>query len=196
MRSWGGVRAVHRTGPPGGRSRPGGGADVQAQLHRHRAHPARAAPQGGGPRGPSAREPRHHRRARPRSSCPHRRLRRGGHLRADPPHPARQEGPRGRSARGVEPRPHLHRHRAHPAEPRARQRGCCRPHPARLRGRLREDPQRGHPHALRPRRTPPGPGDELASCRQRARGSDRVHAARKGGCDRSSGLREGCRAAR
>ena len=57
-----------------------------------------------------------------------------------------------------EPRPQLHRHRAHSARPRARERGRRRPHPARLRRRLREDPQRGHPHALRPRRTPPGQG--------------------------------------
>ena len=48
------------------------------------------------------------------------------------------------------PRPQLHRHRAHPARPRPRERGRGRPHPARLRRRLGEDPQRGHPHALRP----------------------------------------------
>ncbi len=50
--------------------------------------------------------------------------------------------------------PQLHRHRAHPARPRPRERGRRRAHPARLRRRLREDPQRGHPHALRPRRPP------------------------------------------
>ena len=44
-----------------------------------------------------------------------RRLRRGGHLRADPVHAARQEGARAGAARGAEPRPQLHRHRAHPA---------------------------------------------------------------------------------
>ena len=55
-------------------------------------------------------------------------------------------------------RPQLHRHRAHPARPRARERGRRRPHPARLRRGLREDPQRGHPHAVRARRAPAGPG--------------------------------------
>jgi ATP-dependent Clp protease ATP-binding subunit ClpC len=45
----------------------------------------------------------------------------------------------------------LHRHRAHPARPGPGERGRRRPHPPRLRRRLREDPQRGHPHALRPR---------------------------------------------
>ena len=58
----------------------------------------------------------------------------------------------------LSPRPQLHRHRAHPARPRARERGRRRAHPARLRRRLGEDPQRGHPHALRPRRPPPGLG--------------------------------------
>ena len=100
--------------------------------------------------------PRHHRRARARAGRAHRRLRRGGHLRPDPLHAARQEGARARAARGAEPRPQLHRHRAHPARPRARERGRRRPHPARLRRRLREDPQRGHPHAVRSRRPPPG----------------------------------------
>ena len=100
--------------------------------------------------------PRHHRRARARAGRAHRRLRRGGHLRPDPVHAARQEGARARAARGAEPRPQLHRHRAHPARPRARERGRRRAHPARLRRRLREDPQRGHPHAVRPRRPPPG----------------------------------------
>ena len=56
----------------------------------------------------------------------------------------------------LSPRPQLHRHRAHPARPGARERGRRRPHPARLRRRLGEDPQRGHPHAVRPRR-PPAP---------------------------------------
>ena len=47
--------------------------------------------------------------------------------------------------------------------PRPRERGRRRPHPARLRRRLGEDPQRGHPHALRPRRPPPGLGLRLAA---------------------------------
>ena len=56
--------------------------------------------------------------------------------------------------------PQLHRDRAHPARARARERRCRGPHPARFRRRLREDPQRGHPHALRARWTPGprGPG--------------------------------------
>ena len=57
----------------------------------------------------------------------------------------------------LSPGPQLHRHRAHPARPRPRERGRGRAHPARLRRRLREDPQRGHPHALRPR-WPAAPG--------------------------------------
>ena len=150
------VREIHRASPPGRRPRPGRGADAQAQLHRHRAHPARPAARGGGPRRPGARVTRHHRRARPRPGRPHRRLRRRGHLRPDPVHPARQEGARAGAARGALARPQLHRHRAHPARPGPRERGRRRAHPARLRRRLREDPQRGHPHALRPRRSPPG----------------------------------------
>ena len=152
------VRAIHRAGPAGGRPRAGRSADAQAQLHRHRAHPARPAARGGGPGRPRPRVARHHGRARPRPGRPHRRLRRGGHLRPDPVHAARQEGARAGAARGALARPQLHRHRAHPARPRARERGRRRPHPARLRRRLGEDPQRGHPHALRPRRPPPGPG--------------------------------------
>ena len=37
------VRAIHRARQASGRSRAGRGAHAQAQLHRHRAHPARAA---------------------------------------------------------------------------------------------------------------------------------------------------------
>ena len=43
------------------------------------------------------------------------------------------------AARGALPRPQLHRHRAHPARPRARERGGRSAHPARLRRRRRED---------------------------------------------------------
>ncbi len=46
------------------------------------------------------------------------------------------------------PRAQLHRHRAHPARPRARERGRRRADPAGLRRRLREDPQRGHPQVV------------------------------------------------
>ena len=42
--------------------------------------------------------------------------------------------------------------------PRARERGRRGAHPARLRRGRREDPQRDHPHALRPRPAPAGPG--------------------------------------
>ena len=51
----------------------------------------------------------------------------------------------------LSPGPQLHRHRAHPARPRARGRGRRRAHPARPGRRAREDPQRGHAHAQRPR---------------------------------------------
>ena len=94
--------------------------------------------------------------------------------------PAREEGARARAARGAEPRPQLHRHRAHPARPRARERGRRRPHPARLRRRLGEDPQRGHPHAVRSRRAPPGLLGRLGRRRRRAggRGQEVLEAAR------------------
>ncbi len=69
------VRAIHRTRPPGGRPRPGGGAHAQAQLHRHGAHPARPPARGGGAGRACARVPRHHRRARARAGRAHRRLR-------------------------------------------------------------------------------------------------------------------------
>ena len=54
----------------------------------------------------------------------------------------------------------------------------------------------GDPRALRPRRTPRGPGDKLASRRQRARGfrDRRPRSAR--GSNRSPGISEGRRAAR
>ncbi len=53
-------------------------------------------------------------------------------------------------------RTQLHRHRAHPARARSRERGRRRADPARLRRRRREDPQRDHPHALRPGPPPAG----------------------------------------
>src|SRR3977135_1115130 len=42
------VRAIYRASPPGGRPRPRGGSNPQAQLHRHGAHPPRPAARGGG----------------------------------------------------------------------------------------------------------------------------------------------------
>ena len=75
------------------------------------------------------------------------------------------------AARGALPRPQLHRHRAHPARARPRERGRRGAHPARLRRRRREDPQRDHPHALRPRPAPAGrrrrrrEGEELEAAR-------------------------------
>ena len=138
-----------------------------------------SAARGGGPGRARAGEPRHHRRARARAGRADRRLRRGGHLRPDPVHAARQEGARARAARGAQPRPQLHRHRAHPARPGARERGRRRAHPARLRRRLREDPQRGDPHAVRPRRAPPGQASGRRGRRRRAgRGQEVLQAAR------------------
>ena len=94
---------------------------------------------------------RHHRGGGARAGRAHRRPGRRGDDGPDPVHAAREEGARAGAARGAVPRPQLHRHRAHPARPRARERGRRRPHPARLRRGRREDPQRDHPHALRPR---------------------------------------------
>ena len=73
-------------------------------------------------------------------------------------HAARQEGARAGSARGALARSQLHRHRAHPARAGARERRRGGAHPARLRRRRREDPQRDHPHALGPRTPPAGRG--------------------------------------
>ena len=148
------VRAIHRASPSGRCPGSRRSADAQAQLHRYRAHPARAAARGGGSGGTRTRVARHHGRARARSGGPDRRFRRGGHLRPDPVHPAGQEGPGAGAARSAEPGPQLHRHRAHPARPGARERGRRRPDPARLRCGLREDPQRGHPDAFRSRQPP------------------------------------------
>ena len=87
----------------------------------------------------------------------------------DPVHAAREEGARAGAARGALARPQLHRHRAHPARARARERGRRGAHPARLRRRRREDPQRDHPHALRPRPAPAGRGRRVPARRRRAR---------------------------
>src|SRR5882762_4161203 len=54
------VRTIHRTGPASRRSRPGRGSGAQAQLHRHRAHPARVVARRGRPRRARARVARHH----------------------------------------------------------------------------------------------------------------------------------------
>ena len=145
------VRAIHRTGSSGRRSRAGRGAGTEAQLHRHGAHPARPAARGGGSCRARARVARHHGGGGARAGRPHRRPGRRGHDRPDPVHAAREEGARARAARGALARPQLHRHRAHPARARARERGRRGTHPARLRRRRREDSQRDHPHALRPR---------------------------------------------
>ena len=111
------VRTLHRPGPPGRRAGPGGSAPPQPQLHRHRAHPARADPRGRGRRRQGPRVPRHLARGR---AQPGRGDHRPGRLVAVGPHPlhaARQEGPRAVAARGAAARPQLHRHRAHPARP-------------------------------------------------------------------------------
>ncbi len=150
------VRTLHRESSSGRRPCTGRGARPQAQLHRHRAHPARTPARGGGPRRARARVARHHRRRGPGAGRADRRPGRRGHDRPDPVHPAREEGARAGAARGALPRPQLHRHGAHPARPRARERGRRGSDPARLRRRRREDPQRDHPHALRPRPPPAG----------------------------------------
>jgi len=88
--------------------------------------------------------------------------------------PRAKKGPRARPPRGAEPWPQLHRHRAHPARPRPRERGRRRAHPARLRRRLREDPQRGHPHALGPRRAAARAPARVLGHRARARKSSKL----------------------
>ena len=166
------VRAIHRTGSPGRRPRPGRGPRPQAQLHRHGAHSPRPAARGGGACRAGARVARHHRGRGARAGRPHRRPGRRGDDGPDPVHAAREEGARAGAARGALARPQLHRHRAHPARARARERGGRRADPARLRRRRREDPQRDHPHALRPRPAPAGlrrrlrrEGEELEAAR-------------------------------
>ena len=149
------VRTVHRTGSPGRRTRAGRGARSQAQLHRDRAHPARLAARRRRSCRARARVARHHRRGGPCAGRQDRRPGRRGHHGPDPVHAAGEEGAGAGIARSAFPRPQLHRHRAHPARARARERRRRGAHPARLRCRRREDPQRDHPHALRPR---PAPG--------------------------------------
>jgi hypothetical protein len=80
---------------------------------------------------------------------------------------ADQPTPPARPGRGVLARAQLHRSRAHPARPGTRERGRRRPHPARLRRGLGEDPHRGHPDALgsrspRARLRRPGRGNSIA----------------------------------
>ena len=60
------VRTFHRPGPPSRRPRAGRSAPAQPQLHRHRAHPARADPRGRRGRGQGARVARHLPRGRAR----------------------------------------------------------------------------------------------------------------------------------
>ena len=61
---FGHVRAIHRACPPGGRARAGRGPGAEAQLHRHRAPPARAAARRGGARRARARVARRSRSRR------------------------------------------------------------------------------------------------------------------------------------
>ena len=144
-----GVREIHGASSPGRRSCTGRGQGAEAQLHRDRAHLARAAARRGRSRRACARVARHHRRGGSCAGRPDRRPGRRGHERADPVHAARQESSRACAPRGALARPQLHRHRAHPARPRSRERGRRGADPARLRCRRREDPQRDHPHAVR-----------------------------------------------
>ena len=143
------VRTLHRPSPPSRRPRPGRSAAPQPQLHRHRAHPARADPRGRGGRGQGARVARHLARGRPQPG-------RGDHRPGwqqspcgpHPVHAAGQEGARAVAPRGAAARPQLHRHRAHPPRPHPRGRGRRRPG-AREAGR-RPEPRApaGHPAAV------------------------------------------------
>ena len=67
------VRAFHGTSASRRRALAGRGPLAQAQLHRHRAHPARAAARGEGDRRPRARIARDHDRRGARAGRPHRR---------------------------------------------------------------------------------------------------------------------------
>ena len=99
---------------------------LDAQLHRHRAHPARPHPRGRGRRGQGAHLDwasawrRCGSRSRTSSAAASSRR-----IRAHPVHAAGQEGARAVAARGDAARSRLHRHRAHPArpDPRGRRRG-------------------------------------------------------------------------
>ncbi len=165
------VRAIHRAGTAGRCSRTGRGEGPQAQLHRHRAHPARPPSRGGRPCGTRPRVARHHGRGGSRPGCAHRRPGRRGHDRPDSVHAARQEGARAGAARGSLTRPQLHRDGAHPSRPRARERRRRRADPSRLRCRCGKDPQRDHPDALRPGPQAVGRERRRPARRRRARSS-------------------------
>ena len=137
-------RATARRGP-----RPRRSEDAQPQLHRDRAHPARADPRGRGRRREGARVPEHLAGGRP---LPGRGDHRPGPGRSDGPHPVHapgQEGPGALAPRGAAARTQLHRHRAHPARPDPRGRGRRRPGPAEARRRPQPRPPAGHPAPVR-----------------------------------------------
>ena len=102
---------------------------------------------------------------------------------SDPVHAAREEGARARAARVARARQQLHRHGAHPARPRARERRGRNANPARLRRGCREDPQRDHPHA-------PGERAAAAGASGAGRRAD-LAAARAGGARRTRAPRGG-----
>ena len=143
------VRTVHRPRTSRCRPGPGRGPDAQPQLHRHRAHPARADPRGRRRRRQGARVPRHLPRRRAPAGRGDHRPGPAGAERAHPVHPAGQEGARALPARGAAARPQLHRHRAHPARPDPRGRGRRRPGAGQARRRPEQGPPAGHPAAQR-----------------------------------------------
>ena len=143
------VRAVHRPSPASCRAGPGRGPHALPQLHRHRAHPARADPRGRRRRGQGAGVPRHLPGGGARPGRGDHRPGPAGPLRSHPLHPPRQEGARAVPARGAAARPLLHRHRAHPARPHPRGRGRGRPGPPEARRRPQPRAPAGHPAAQR-----------------------------------------------
>ena len=85
---------------------------------------------------------------RPRAGRAHRRLGRGGHVRADPFTP-RAKKVLELALRGALSLGHNYIGTEHILLGLVRENEGARPDPARLRRGLREDPQRGHPHAVR-----------------------------------------------
>ena len=100
---------------------------AQPQLHRDRAHPARADPRGRGRRRQGARVDEHLARGGSRTGRGDHRPGQAAPIGPHPVHASRQEGPRAVVARGAAARSQLHRHRAHPARPDPRGRGRRRP---------------------------------------------------------------------